>query len=65
MIIINQLGKDEVPNVRFNAVKVAEQLRSKLDKSKMKNLFQNLFEKLSSDKDPDVSYFATTALGNL
>jgi len=63
--IVDKLGKDEVPNVRFNVVKLVAELKSSFDIHKLKNVFMRLLEKLVTDKDPDVAYFAQTALDNL
>lgn len=55
-------GQDGVPNVRFNAAKVLEQMLPFLDTSMVDQLVKPNLNQLMSDGDQDVRYFATRAM---
>jgi len=55
-------GQDGVPNVRFNAAKVLEQMLPFLNTSMVDQLVKPHLNQLMSDPDQDVRYFATKAM---
>jgi len=55
-------GQDGVPNVRFNAAKVLEQMLPFLNTSMVDQLVKPHLNQLMSDPDQDVRYFATRAM---
>ena len=60
--IIDNLGKDKVPNVRLVLVQTISEQLERIPNNLMEVYVKPLFEKLKDDKDSDVSYFAGKAL---
>jgi len=61
-IMVESLYKDKVPNVRLILVQTLEELSQKISKEFANSYIIPTLEKLSSDKDSDVSYFSNKAL---
>jgi len=56
---------DPVPNVRFNAAKVFQDISSKVSPSSLNNVIRPCLVDLQSDSDVDVRYFASQGLQQL
>lgn len=56
---------DPIPNVRFNAAKVFQDISSSVSPSTVSNLIRPCLVQLQSDADVDVRYFATRGLQNM
>lgn len=54
--------QDRVPNVRFNAAKVLQQLAALSDAPAVNSTIKPCLAELAADKDADVSYYASTSL---
>ncbi|VDO95168.1 unnamed protein product, partial [Schistosoma curassoni] len=55
---IVQLGQDPVPNVRFKVGQILGKIGHLLDASTIQTFVKPTLEKLGSDTDPDVVYYA-------
>lgn len=59
---IIQLATDKVPNVRFNVAKTLAVLNTQFDQTTITTQIKPILEKLRSDSDNDVQYFAQEAM---
>lgn len=56
------LGSDSVPNVKFNVAKTLARIGQYLDQQTLQQQVKPVLEKLKTDKDLDVQYFAIEAM---
>jgi len=60
--VISNLSSDGVPNVRFNVAKTMALIVPLLDSQTVELQIRPCLDKLESDEDMDVKYFASEAL---
>jgi len=59
--MVEKLSKDTIPNVKISLIKYLGTVKNKYDQQIFKELsIVSVLEKLSEDKDVDVTYFAST-----
>lgn len=64
--MVVQMSADPVPNVRFNVAKVAQAMHKACKKAAVQNdELMPCLRKLAEDKDPDVKFYASTAIAEL
>lgn len=57
--------QDRVPNVRFNAAKILQQLAALSDTPAVSQTIRPALTELTADKDSDVRFYATVAAGSI
>ncbi|XP_078593601.1 serine/threonine-protein phosphatase 2A 65 kDa regulatory subunit A beta isoform-like isoform X2 [Branchiostoma floridae x Branchiostoma japonicum] len=63
--VVVKLAADAVPNVRFNVAKTIQKIGSQFDATTINNQCKPCLEKLQSDQDYDVKYYAQEAMSVL
>jgi len=63
--IVIELSSDRIPNIRLNVAKTLQTIIPLVDSSVVESKIKPALSKLLDDKDKDVKYFSSAAIGEI